>query len=466
MPPTPGSTPRGGWSQRLSSDAFRSAATKSVVLVEQAAIGLLVTRLVFDHGQVAAYAAAALFASVLGLLPFADLGTGASVANAMAGGSEAVDRTLVRRTVLTAARTLLVSGLLVILVAPTLFFDPVRRTLLGDSATGLPGLGLGAVLALVLFGIAIPTGLGQRLLLAAGRNHFAVRAQAVGPVVSLIWVLAVIALDLPVGLLVATASAALLAMGGTALALAQRHVPSYARVSVREVLDVRGRPGVSIRREAVPMVVITTATALSFQTDRLVLSHVTSAGPLAEYSLAAQLQTPLWAVIATAGVTLWPVFAAARSRGELPTSVYRRAMLAFGVIGLVGALGLAALGAWAGTILSGGRVQLPLSLLVGFGVLLVIQSLHLVSGMFATDAAGLRFQAYCAVGMLVTNLPLSIALARSWGSQGPVWASAVAVLVWQFVPTLWLALRRLRRPQEHRPAGPEAAAGPQVRTRQ
>lgn len=464
MPPTTGSTPGGGWSQRLSSDAFRSAATKSIVLVEQAAIGLLVTRLVFDHGHVAAYAAAALFASVLGLLPFADLGTGASVANAMAGGSDTVDAGLVRRTVLTAARTLLVSGCLVVLVAPALFFEPVRRTLLGDSATGLPGLGLGAVLALVLFGIAIPTGLGQRLLLAAGRNHFAVRAQAVGPVVSLGWVAAVILLDLPVGLLVATASAAMLAMGGTALAMARRQVPGYAQVSLRDVLDVRGAPGVSIRREALPMVVITTATALSFQTDRLVLSHVTSSGALAEYSLAAQLQTPLWAVIATAGVTLWPVFAGARSRGERPTSVYRQAMLAFGLIGLGGALGLAALGAWAGTILSGGRVELHLPLLLGFGVLLVIQSLHLVSGMFATDTAGLRFQAYCAVGMLATNLPLSILLARTWGSDGPVWASAFAVTVWQFVPTLWLALSRLRRPVE--PPAAEPSGGPQVRSRQ
>jgi hypothetical protein len=77
---------------------------------------------------------------------------------------------------------------------------------------------------------------------------------------------------------------------------------------------------------------------------------------------------------------------------------------------------------------------------MAFGGLLFVQAAHLPGAMFLTRPEGLRFQAWCVVGMCLVNVPLSIGLAGALGASGPVIASMVTVLVFQLLTARRLIL--------------------------
>lgn len=75
------------------------------------------------------------------------------------------------------------------------------------------------------------------------------------------------------------------------------------------------------------MLVQAIALPISMQSDRLVLSHVSTPSELARYNLGAQLFLPVWQVITASGTALWPVFAgkgAGTTRGELSAADHGR----------------------------------------------------------------------------------------------------------------------------------------------
>ncbi len=83
----------------------------------------------------------------------------------------------------------------------------------------------------------------------------------------------------------------------------------------------RGRSeGERVFDTAWPMLVQMIALPLAMQSNRLILSHVSSVDELATYSLASQMYNPIFSVSIAASMALWPVFARARSRGESDVS--------------------------------------------------------------------------------------------------------------------------------------------------
>jgi O-antigen/teichoic acid export membrane protein len=81
------------------------------------------------------------------------------------------------------------------------------------------------------------------------------------------------------------------------------------------------------------------------------------------------------------------------------------------------------------------------SLLLAFAVLLVVQSVHITTGIMLLTPRQLRFQAACVVALVLTNLPLSWILAPQLGAAGPVIASAITVAACQLVPCVIVATR-------------------------
>jgi O-antigen/teichoic acid export membrane protein len=188
------------------------------------------------------------------------------------------------------------------------------------------------------------------------------------------------------------------------------------------------------------MLVQMLALPLAMQTDRIVLSHRAGVDVLAQYNLASQMFNPIWAVISAGGVTLWPVFARARARGEAlsPVSI----SWLFGAAAAVMAAVLALVSPWLASLASGGAITLGPLLLVAFLVLMSFQGLKYPLGMFMTDPAGLRFQALMVVLMLPVNLGLSWWLAGPLKAAGPVIGSVVGVGLFQYVAYAWYVRRR------------------------
>ena len=193
------------------------------------------------------------------------------------------------------------------------------------------------------------------------------------------------------------------------------------------------------------MAVISACLPLAYQSDRLILSHVSSVTQLAVYSAGAALFAPALSLVSAGGQSLWPIFVRtglASLGGNLRRQFFTAltGLVAFGVVlGVALVLVGPSIGTW--MLRSGAAV--PVGLMASFAAVLIVLSAHYPGGMLLTDSAGLRFQAKASVAMLMMNVALSLVLARRLGAAGPVLGSAISVALCMWLPTLRSALHRL-----------------------
>lgn len=421
-----------------------------LVLPVSAVLGILVTRLVIDNYGTAAFAQYGLLVGIGTLLPFADLGMAAAVVNAVAVSQDVRRDDRLRRVIVTATRVLLGSAAVLTLVALGITILGLWPVLLGEGL--VPGSGaLVAMACVILIALGLPVGIGQRVLAGLGKNHVAILVLGFQTPLVLATLLLLLHLDLPGGTVIAAVPFAVtLALSAVCTVLAARQLRPTLGRALREVPRIRLVPGVRVFDVAWPMLVQMVALPLAMQSDRLVLSHVAGPGALAEYNLAAQMFTPIWAVVNAAGFTLWPVFARARAQGRTATPMPMAA--AFGGLAIVMVTVVALASPWLADLASGGAITLGPALVVAFAVLMVMQAVKYPLGMYLTDVRGLRYQAYMIVAMLPVNVGLSWGLAERWGAPGPVVGSIAGVLLFQILGTAVYVRRRIREDRRPRPA--------------
>ena len=422
--------------------AARSAGVRLLVLPVSAVLGIVVTRLVIENYGPGAFAQYGLLVGIAALLPFADLGVSAAVMNVVAAADRPGSDDAVRRVLVTAIRVLLGSAAVLAVLAGGITALGLWPALLGPGL--LPGSGPAVALACVLLiAVTMPLGIGQRLLAGLGRNHVSIGVLGLQTPL----VLAVLALllwwDVPAGPAVAVlAYAATLLLSALCTGLAVRRLRPVAWQALRQVPRLRSVRGARVAHVAWPMLVQMIALPIAMQTDRIVLSHRSGVDALPEYNLASQMFTPIWAVVSAAGVTLWPVFARARSRGESRSPLPMALLFGGLAAGMATAVALAS--GLLAELASGGAVELGGLLVLAFAVLMVVQAVKYPIGMFLTDARGLRFQALVIVLALPVNVGLSWWLAGPLGAAGPVIGSVVGVACSQVLADVVYVRRRLR----------------------
>jgi O-antigen/teichoic acid export membrane protein len=423
-------------------NAARSAGVRLLVLPVSALLGIVVTRLVIDNYGSAAFAQYGLLVGIGALLPFSDLGMSAAVMNAVAASDVPSRDQHVRGVVVTAVRVLIGSATVLTLVALSITALGLWPALLGSGL--LPDSGPGVALAcLVLIALAMPVGIGQRILSGLGRNHVSIAVLGLQTPLVLAVVLLLLWCGTPAG-----AAIAVIAYGATLLlavvctVIAARTLRPAAREVLRQIPRLRSFRGARVFDVAWPMLVQMIALPIAMQTDRIVLSHRAGPDVLAQYNLAAQMFTPIWAVVSSAGVTLWPVFARARARGEYHSPLPMAAL--FGGLAALMAGGVALAAPFLAELASGGVIELGGLLVASFAVLMVLQGLKYPLGMYMTDATGLRFQALMIVLMLPLNVGLSWYLAGPLGAAGPVIGSVVGVACSQVAANFLYVRRKLR----------------------
>ncbi len=370
------------------------------------------------------------------LLPFADLGIGAAVTTAMATHARREREELLAASL----RVLFAVAVAAIFVAAVLSLFDVWRRLLGLEAGEVPALNRDMLVVVTLFSVGLPLGVGARVLLGLDRFSTSIVVQALIPFLTL----AIVywfrnshdVTPFLIAPFVGQIAASLITFG---IALRLLRFPASALVA--RLIRSNRRPSGEIRKTAVPMMLITLGLPVALQTDRLVLSHVSTRSSLSQYAVVSMLYVPSWSIISSAGMTLWPRFARLRARGNLDERLsYDRAFRTFAGVGAVSGIGFVLLGplitrVWAGQF--GGSIFLWCA----FAALLLVQAAHLPGGMYLTDPVGLRFQAMCVLAMCGVNLPLSVALAQPLGAVGPVVASTVTILCFQLTTARWLILR-------------------------
>jgi O-antigen/teichoic acid export membrane protein len=422
--------------------AARSGGTRMLVLPVSALLGIVVTRLILENYGTAAFAQYGLLVAIAALLPFADLGISASVLNAVGGSDSPSTDERVRRVLITAVRVAVGAAAVLGVIAALITVLGLWPELLGPGL--MPGSGpLAAMLCLLFIAAGIPMGLGQRILIGLRRNHLVILVMGLQTPLVLAVLVTLIWWDVPAGpALAPIAYAATFGLAVVCTYIAARRVRPLLGRALADVPRLRTVRGASIFDTTWPMLIQMIALPIAMQTDRIVLSHRTSTEVLVEYNLAAQMFIPIWGVVSAAGITLWPVFAKARAQGRDDSPVPMS--WAFGAAAGVMALAVAIASPFLAELASGGRIELPLLLVLSFTALMVLQGLKYPLGMFMTDAAGLRFQALMIVLMLPVNVGLSWVLAGPLGAAGPVIGSIVGVALFQVLAGYLLVRRRLR----------------------
>jgi O-antigen/teichoic acid export membrane protein len=338
---------------------------------------------------------------------------------------------------------LLVSAAVLALLTGLVSVLGLWPTLLGDGLLADSGPPVAAA-CLLLIALGIPVGIGQRMLVGLGRNHISILVLGVQtPVVLVVLTLLVASGSRAGAAFPVVPYAVTLVLSGTCTWLAARRIRPVLGEAVRRVPRVHAERGAPVFHVAWPMLVQMVAVPLAMQSDRLLLSHLRPAAELAEYSLAAQMFIPIWALVNSAGLALWPVFARARAEGAA-TSPFGMAWAFAGAAAVTAAV-VAGASPWLAELATGGAVQLSWLVVLAFAVLMVLQAGKYPLGMYLTDARGLRFQAAMIALMLPVNVGLSWALTLRIGAAGPVIGSIVGVLVFEVVANTFYVRRRLRK---------------------
>ncbi len=449
-----GSATRGGHARSTWIGLLRSGGTRMAILPVSAVLGIVTTRLVIERYGEGAYAQYGLLVGIGSLLPWADLGVSAAVLNAIGSSDDPRHDEYVRRVLVTCTRVLCGSMVVLVALALTITVLGLWPAIFG-AGLDRQGGPVAAGICLALIGVAMPLGIGQRVLSGLGKNHVSIALLGLQAPITLGVVVLLVQQDVAAGSYIAVipyAASVLIAL--LALVFASRLLRPVLAEAMRAAFR-RGEQGAAVFNTAWPMLMQMIALPIAMQTDRLLLSHLSGTTALAEYNLATQIYSPVWAVVSAAGFTLWPVFARDRARGASTSPA--PISLVFGGTALAVCLALAAASGLLSDLATGGRIQLSAGLLASYTVLMVGQGLKYPLGMYLTDPGGLRFQAVMIGLLLPVNLGLSWVLAASIGAAGPVLGSAVGVLLFQVLANAWY-VRRLRRRAAEAGAPPSGLA--------
>jgi O-antigen/teichoic acid export membrane protein len=199
------------------------------------------------------------------------------------------------------------------------------------------------------------------------------------------------------------------------------------------------------------MLIIILSLPLALQTDRIILSHVSSLRAVANYSVVVQIFAPVVALVTAASQPLWPMYARARRDGVPGPNLLKISLLFCAGATLICAV-LVALADPLGHVIGGKSMRVGTLLPVAAALTVMIQALVAPLAMKLTDPAGLRVIATWNVLAIPVNLTLSILLAKSLGAPGPLVGTAITMLAVQGLPVSLYARRRtvwMRRRAEH-----------------
>ncbi|WP_442903346.1 lipopolysaccharide biosynthesis protein [Gordonia sp. 135] len=423
---------------------MRSAGARVLVLPISGVCSLATTAVAIDYGGIDSYAAISVVLAIALLLPFADLGLGAGVINAYSDGRGPDDR---RDLLASTVRLLVLSASLLVVAAilVSVFVSWSRLFGFSEEPPTPSGIEGAIVLAVVIFAISVPLGVGQRILIGIGKNHYVVFAGAITSVVTLLVVVVVSVAGLPSAFMAVAAAVGVLVSSLVMLRLA------WSSIDLRfaDLIDRRRRARGVLSLGAY-MLCVSCFLAILFQSGRLIISHLCDDYQLASYSIAMQLYLPAVSILGSAGFALWPMFAGRRGRastGGVSQVSFTKLVGIMVALGSAGCIALVFVLPLVSRVVSGHSVDPPLSLGLGVGALLVAQSAQVVPGMYLTDLAGMRFQAVCAILAATSAVLLGVYVAGPFGATGVVFATAAAVFLFQAAPStvrMWLRERSLR----------------------
>lgn len=422
----------------------RSGLARLASFVPTAIATLLTSRLIISRFGIESFDAFILILTLISLVPLNNLGVGAAVTSAYAAEGPASEHA--RRVTLTAARVLTVSTLGTATAALLLSAAGAWPRLLGASS----GPNLYCGVAMAIYAVSFLPGLGQSMLLGVHRNHVTVLVQTFFTPTILVGTGVIVLLGVGGDAAMLVPPAALVVNNAITCVLAARATGVSWSWLLRSIPLRAREPGASIRAMSGPVLLITLATPIALQSDRIVLSHVSTRQAVADYSVLFQIIAPAIALIAASAQPLWPVFTEARAQGRPGPSLLRLLVLFCGAGAALGAL-LALIADPVADLIGGDAISLGVLLPVSGALMVVTAAASYPVAMSLMDPDRVRVGAFLTVLALPLNIGLSIWLAGVVGAPGPLLATVAVGIGVQAVPGL-IYSHTWRAPGRHRPA--------------
>lgn len=405
-----------------------------------AILGLANTALIAHETGSAVFGLVSLVATITLLVPFADLGIGATVLSAGSRLQDNRDDPGTADVVRRAYRVLFAVAAVMVAVALTVMALDGWTVLVGISSG--PSDRWAITVAACLFAFTIPAGLGLRILIGIGRIPAATVIQMSCPAVALVITLALYASGANEIWYAVSALGGLLAgqILGTVLALRSSGLgwSAFARVSASNT-------GTRLLAGSGWLFVVGAGTAVGLQSGRILLAHLSTPAEVSEYAVMAQIYGVVWSVISTAGLAYWPVFVKRQAAAEETIRMWWRLTAVFAVCAATAGAGMAVLGPWAADVLSGGQIGVPAVLALTFGLLMVAQAVHFPASVLLVIPGEARWQALWTVAMAAIGVGLGGVVAGPFGAVGVVCAAALGVYLAHVVPDLLWVPRLVRR---------------------
>lgn len=405
----------------------RSAVSRMVSFGPTAIATLLTSRLIIDRFGIGAFDSYALILALIALVPLNNLGVGAAVTSAYAEDGPGEPHSV--RVTITAARVLTLSMLATAAASALLTAVHAWPGVLGHAS----GPNLYCGIAVATYAASFVPGLGQSMLLGVHRNHVTVIIQTFFTPVILAGTILVMVAGWSGSALVIVPPAALVVINIATSVIAARHTGVSWPAVIRAVPFRRRRPGASIRALSGPVVIATLATPLALQSDRIVLSHVSTPQAVANYSVAMQIFAPALALIAATAQPLWPIYARARAQGRTGPPLARVLVVFLGAAALLGAA-LAAISNPIAELIGGRHIDLGWMLPIAGALAVITSAASYPIAMNLMDRDGVRVITFWTVVALPLNVGLSVVLGRHLGAAGPLFASVIVGLAVQSLP--------------------------------
>jgi O-antigen/teichoic acid export membrane protein len=385
----------------------------------------------------------ATFSTLFGLMAFADFGIGSGLMTQLAIADGHGDVQRARAMVSAALSGMLAFGLLVaVLGAVAAVVLPWNR-ILGAPLMDIGEVRTTVVLFFVFAGLAIPAGIGQRMLMGLQRGLAANCWLLAGATASLAGVFIAGATRAPLRhfVLASMGLPVIVAAIQSMWMLVSSH--AYLRPTRRLVTRALLR---SLASVSGLFLVLNVAVAVAYQSDVVIVASSLGAGSAAVFAVGLRMFGVVSGTLAGASQQMWTSMAEAFACGDVTWIRSRFFRIIFGTlaVSVPAAILLIVLGRSVARIWVGPELIPSLGLLAAFA-LWTVYSLAMTQMCFLLNAAQIVApQVIMALSMTAANLVLSLYLTRHIGITGPLIGSLTAHIVFSGVPTIFLAVRVLR----------------------
>ncbi len=403
-------------------------------------VGTIAVWVIVNKFGPAGFALFSLLSTILIMLPFADLGLGASAVN-IASDYEAGRLTYEQlKSRYSKIRSILsLVGAVIIFLALLIGIFNGWTVLLGDSLDSQDAQ-ITVTVMFIILGFSIPLGVGTRIMQGRGAMDRVTKISTLNPLIQIFLIIPFVLLS---------SSAAFVAF---LPALAYFLVAAFTDYRSRRIddkilpllprLESLSHPISGLWKSSLSFMIMSLGMLFIFQSQRIILAHRSTVDALAQFALVAQYLIPVLALVVAVSQALWPKY---RNAGlGLTTAMFRRHVLLFFAGGLAGSalMCFAVLAVSHG--LFGSKFDVGWRTLLAASIYLTAMAVYQPCSMVLTNPDGLRVQSVLTVLTSTSSVTLGLTLTPMLGSEGAFISAAISVIALQLSATYFLALKHVK----------------------